>query len=146
MAFLAQHPSMVDFLDLMSIVPDLRLEQILVRAGSVLDGTTVAAASAAYRDATILAIGPAEIRRWQTELAANTGHATVQQCRSLLLRIFQYAVDEGVIDINPVRKVSVPKRRADPEKVFGQARRRALTPQEAGQLLARFPCSGGITC
>jgi K+/H+ antiporter YhaU regulatory subunit KhtT len=40
----------------MSIVPDLRLEQILVRAGSVLDGTTVAAASAAYREATILAI------------------------------------------------------------------------------------------
>ena len=56
MAFLAQHPAVVDFLDLMSIVPDLRLEQILVRAGSVLDGTTVAAASAAYRDATILAI------------------------------------------------------------------------------------------
>lgn len=56
MAFLAQHPAVVDFLDLMSIVPDLRLEQIVVRAGSVLDGTTVAAASAAYRDATILAI------------------------------------------------------------------------------------------
>jgi voltage-gated potassium channel len=56
MAFLAQHPAVVDFLDLMSIVPDLRLEQILVRAGSVLDGTTVAAASAAYQDATILAI------------------------------------------------------------------------------------------
>jgi len=46
----------VDFLDLMSIVPDLRLEQILVRAGSVLDGTTVAAAAGVYRDATILAI------------------------------------------------------------------------------------------
>ena len=56
MAFLAQHPAVVDFLDLMSIVPDLRLEQILVQAGAVLDGTTVAAASAAYRDATILAI------------------------------------------------------------------------------------------
>jgi voltage-gated potassium channel len=56
MAFLAQHPAVVDFLDLMSIVPDLRLEQIVVRAGSVLDSTTVAAASAAYRDATILAV------------------------------------------------------------------------------------------
>jgi integrase len=84
-------------------------------------------------------IGPAEIRRWQTQLAEATGHATVQQCRSLLLRIFQYAVDEGALDANPVRKVAVPKRRADPEKVFGQARRRALTPEEAGQLLARFP-------
>ena len=56
MAFLAQHPAVVDFLDLMSIVPDLRLEQLLVQPGSVLDGTTVAAASAAYRDATMLAI------------------------------------------------------------------------------------------
>src|SRR5215211_2775036 len=84
-------------------------------------------------------IGPADIRRWQTQLAAATGHATVQQCRSLLLRIFQYAVDEGALDANPVRKVAVPKRRADPEEVFGQARRRALTPEEAGQLLARTP-------
>ena len=84
-------------------------------------------------------IGPADIRRWQTQLAATTGHATVQQCRSLLLRIFQYAMDEGALDTNPVRKVAVPKRRADPEEVFGQARRRALTPEEAGQLLARFP-------
>jgi integrase len=84
-------------------------------------------------------IGPAEIRRWQTQLAATTGHATAQQCRSLLLRIFQYAMDEGALEANPVRKVAVPKRRADPDKMFGQARRRALTPEEAGQLLARFP-------
>ena len=56
MAFLAQHRAVVDFLDLMSIVSGLRLEQIVVRAGSVLDGTTVAAPSATYRDATILAI------------------------------------------------------------------------------------------
>jgi integrase len=80
-----------------------------------------------------------QIRRWQTQLAAATGHATVQQCRSLLLRIFQYAVDEGALDANPVRKVAVPKRRADPEEVFGHAKRRALTPEEGGQLLARFP-------
>jgi integrase len=84
-------------------------------------------------------IGPAEIRRWQTQLAARTGHATLQQCRSLLLRILQYAMDEGALETNPVRKVAVPKRHADPDKVFGQARRRALTPEEAGQLLARFP-------
>jgi voltage-gated potassium channel len=56
MAFLAQHPAVVDFLDLMSIVPDLRLEQVVVEPGSVLDCTTVGATSAAYRDATILAI------------------------------------------------------------------------------------------
>jgi integrase len=92
-----------------------------------------------FVDRPIDRIGPADIRRWQTQLAAATGHATVQQCRSLLLRIFQYAMDEGALEANPVRKVAVPKRRADPEEVFGQARRRALTPKEAGQLLARFP-------
>jgi integrase len=92
-----------------------------------------------FGDRAIDKISPAEIRRWQTQLLGSTGHATVQQCRSLLLRIFQYALDEGAVDTNPVRKVPVPKRRVDPDKVFSQAKRRALTPEEAGQLLARFP-------
>ena len=61
------------------------------------------------------------------------------QCRSLALRIFQFAMDEGAIDANPVRKVPPPKRRVDPEEVFGAVKRRALTPQEAGRLLAGFP-------
>jgi hypothetical protein len=77
--------------------------------------------------------------------ATGTGHATVQQCRSLLLRILQDALDEGAIASNPVRKVPAPKRRADPDTVLAQAKRRALTPEDAGQLLARFPCSGGTT-
>jgi voltage-gated potassium channel len=42
MAFLAQHPAVVDFLDLMSIMPDLRLEQLVVQLGSILDGTILA--------------------------------------------------------------------------------------------------------
>jgi integrase len=46
---------------------------------------------------------------------------------------------EGAIDANPVRKVPPRKRRVDPEQVFGQAKRRALTPEEAGRLLACFP-------
>jgi integrase len=32
-----------------------------------------------------------------------------------------------------------PKHRVDPEEVFGEAKRRALTPEEAGRLLACFP-------
>ena len=60
-------------------------------------------------------------------------------CRSLALRIFQFAMDEGAIDANPVRKVPPLKRRVDPEQVFGEAKRRALTPEEAGRLLACFP-------
>jgi integrase len=48
-------------------------------------------------------------------------------------------MDEGAIDANPVQKVPPPKRRVDPEQVFGQTKRRALTPEEAGRLLACFP-------
>jgi integrase len=84
-------------------------------------------------------IGPADIRRWQAHLAASTGHATLIQCRSLVLRILQFAVDEGAIDSNPVRKVPSPRRRADPEQVLDSVKRRALTPEEAGRLLAQFP-------
>jgi integrase len=61
------------------------------------------------------------------------------QCRSLVLRILQFAVDEAALDSNPVRKVPSPRRRADPEQVLDQAKRRALTPEEAGRLLAQFP-------
>jgi integrase len=84
-------------------------------------------------------IGPADIRRWQAHLAGSTGHATLMQCRSLVLRILQFAVDEGAIGTNPVRKVPSPRRRADPEQVLDQVKRRALTPEEAGRLLAQFP-------
>jgi integrase len=92
-----------------------------------------------FGDRPIEGIGPADVRRWQTQLAGQVGYDTVVACRSLLLRVFQFAVDEGAIDANPVRKVPPPKRRADPEKVFGAVKRRALTPEEAGRLLACFP-------
>jgi integrase len=92
-----------------------------------------------FADRPIDKITPAEVRRWQAQLVHNVGPSTLAHCRSLALRIFQYAVDEGAIDTNPVRKVPPPKRRVDPEQVFGQAKRRALTPEEAGRLLACFP-------
>ena len=50
-----------------------------------------------------------------------------------------WGLGEGAIDTNPVRKVLPPKRRVDPEEVFGAVKRRALTPEEAGRLLACFP-------
>jgi integrase len=92
-----------------------------------------------FGDRPIKRIGPADIRRWQAHLASSTGHATLMQCRSLVLRILQFAVDEGAIDSNPVRKVPSPRRRADPEQVLDRTKRRALTPEEAGRLLAQFP-------
>jgi integrase len=92
-----------------------------------------------FGDRSIEKITPADVRRWQAQLARAVGPATVAQCRSLTLRVFEFAMDEGAIDANPVRKVPPPKRRADPEEVFGDAKRRALTPEEAGRLLACFP-------
>jgi integrase len=85
------------------------------------------------------AIGPTLIRQWQNQLASQLGHESVMACRSILFRILQLAEDEGAIATNPVRKVPAPKRRVDPDQVFADAKRRALTPEEAGRLLARFP-------
>jgi integrase len=92
-----------------------------------------------FADRPIDKIFPADVRRWQAQLARNVGPSTLAHCRSLALRIFQYAMDEGAIDANPVHKVPPLKRRVDPEQVFGEVKRRALTPEEAGRLLACFP-------
>lgn len=59
MAFLAQHPAVVDFLDLMSVVPEQRLEEIVVRPRSTLEGATVGETAAAHNGTTILAVRPA---------------------------------------------------------------------------------------
>ena len=59
--------------------------------------------------------------------------------RSILYRILQAAEDERLIVANPVRKVPAPKLEVDPDELLGQSKRRALTPEEAGQFLARFP-------
>jgi Phage integrase, N-terminal SAM-like domain len=92
-----------------------------------------------FADRPIDKITPADVRRWQAHLDRNVGPATVAQCRSLALRIFQFAMDEGAIDTNPIRKVPPPKRRVDPEEVFGEVKRRALTPEEAGRAAGLFP-------
>ena len=59
--------------------------------------------------------------------------------RSILYRILQAAEDERLIVANPVGKVPAPKLEVDPDELLGQGKRRALTPEEAGQLLARIP-------
>ena len=93
-------------------------------------------------DRPIEQIGPAEVRRWQRELAATVGPATLGQCRSLALRIFQFALDEGAIDTNPVRKVPAPRRRPDPDLVLRPGKRRALTPRKPGSCWRVSRCSG----
>jgi integrase len=79
------------------------------------------------------------VRRWQNELKAARGRGTVMAARSILYRILQAAEDERLIVANPVDKVPAPKPEVDPEELLGQGKRRALTPEEAGQLLGRMP-------
>lgn len=60
MASLAAHPSVVEFFDLVTVAPDLRLEEIVVGPGSPLDGQTVGAVCAAREQMSILAVKKAD--------------------------------------------------------------------------------------
>jgi integrase len=84
-------------------------------------------------------ITPKVLRAWQNQLSNQLGYSSVMDCRSIVHRILEFAEDEGAIPGNPMRKVRPPRRPVDPDKALGQTRRRALTPEEAGQLLACFP-------
>ncbi len=56
MALLAMSPSMLETLDLLGFGPDIRLVEVLVRAGSQLDGRTIGEALARYPGVSILAM------------------------------------------------------------------------------------------
>lgn len=56
MAFLALRPSVIDFVDMVTVAPDLRLEEILVVEGSHLEGRTIAQACAGHPGVSILAV------------------------------------------------------------------------------------------
>lgn len=56
MASLALHPSLVEFFDMVTVAPDLRLEEIVVRPGSPLDGKTVGQARGEDDQTKILAV------------------------------------------------------------------------------------------
>src|SRR5215213_6395599 len=99
-----------------------------------------------FADRPIDKITPADVRRWQAQLARNVGPSTVAHCRSLALRIFQHAMDEGAIDTNPVRKV--------PRSSAGLIPSRSLVRASDAPSLLRRPgacwrvsrCSGGTMC
>jgi integrase len=81
-------------------------------------------------------ITPSMVLRWQHELEEKLSHSGVMACRSILLRILEAARKERLIATNPVREVEAPKPRLNPEQVFGHQRRRTLTPEEFGCLVA----------
>jgi integrase len=93
----------------------------------------------AFEQRPLRAITVTAVRRWQNELKATRGRGTVMAARSILYRILQAAEDERLIVANPVRKVPAPKAGVDPDAVFGRTKRRSLSPEEAGLLLAQFP-------
>jgi len=56
LAAVSVRPAVVDFMDLVSITPDLRLEELEVRQGGALDGLSVGDVAAKFRGVTILAV------------------------------------------------------------------------------------------
>jgi len=56
LAAVSVRPAVVDFMDLVSITPDLRLEELEVRKGGALDGMNVGEVARNYRGVTILAV------------------------------------------------------------------------------------------
>ena len=84
-------------------------------------------------------IGPADLRRWQAHLASSTGHATLMHAGRWCCGSCSSPWTKAPSTATRSARCPRPERRADPEQVLDQAKRRALTPEEAGRLLAQFP-------
>jgi voltage-gated potassium channel len=56
MAFLSTRPAVVEFIDMVTLAPNLRLEEVYVRPGSSLEGSRVGEARAAHPGAIVLAV------------------------------------------------------------------------------------------
>ncbi len=69
MAVLAVQPSVLEVLDLLNLGSDIRLEEVSVRAGTHLDGLTIAEARARYAGVAILAL-----KKPGSEVSANPDH------------------------------------------------------------------------
>jgi voltage-gated potassium channel len=69
MAVLAVQPSVLEVLDLLNLGPDIRLEEVAVRAGTQLEGLTIAEALTRYAGVAILAL-----RKPGSDVSANPDH------------------------------------------------------------------------
>jgi voltage-gated potassium channel len=56
LAAVSVRPAVVDFMDLVSITPDLRIEEVTVPTGGSLDGMTVSQVATAFRGVAVLAV------------------------------------------------------------------------------------------
>ena len=69
MAVLAFQPSVLEVLDLLNLGSDIQLEEVVIRAGTHLDGLTIAEARARYAGVAILAL-----KTPGSEVSANPYH------------------------------------------------------------------------
>lgn len=81
MAALTLRPSLLDFIDMVTVGPDLRLDEIVVRDGSKLVGMTVDGACASHGGVTILA----HKRERDDQLAAPPNGTTVLEAGDLVV-------------------------------------------------------------
>jgi voltage-gated potassium channel len=58
LAAVSVQPAVIDFLDLVSTTPDLRLEELEVRSGSAIEGLSVQETAARFRGVNLLAVRP----------------------------------------------------------------------------------------
>jgi len=80
MAFLSTRPAVVEFIDMVTLAPHLRLEEIYVRPGSALDGSRVRDARSAHVGATVLAV-----RKEGAELVPSPDDGTMLEAGDLVV-------------------------------------------------------------
>jgi Phage integrase, N-terminal SAM-like domain len=90
-----------------------------------------------FADRPIDKITPADVRRWQAHLDRNVGPpATVAQCRSLALRIFQFAMERE--RSTPTRSARCPRSSAE------LTLRRSSARSSVGRSAPRRPAATGL--
>lgn len=80
MAFLSTRPAVVEFIDMVTLAPHLRLEEIYVRPGSALDGARVRELRSTHVGTTVLAV-----RKEGAELVPSPDDATMLEAGDLVV-------------------------------------------------------------
>jgi voltage-gated potassium channel len=91
MAFLSTRPAVVDFIDMVTLAPGLRLEEIHVRPGSALDGRSVHEATARNAGTTVLAV-----RKASAELVPSPDGSTRLEAGDLVVAMGDEAALEAL--------------------------------------------------
>lgn len=82
MAYLPMQPSVVEFFDMVTVAPDLRLEEIVVRPNSRLDDRTIGDACSAFGDVSVLAL-----KKMGADLLASPDNSTELSAGDLVVAL-----------------------------------------------------------